>query len=71
VVKYRYSGFGDYFDIVWKEREAELIAPIKTITAPRDFVVTLPDRRCATDLDVGASNCVFELPANETSVTSL
>ena len=51
--------------MMWKEREPELLAVVKNITAPRDFVVVLPDRRCTTDVDVGASRCVLKLPEEQ------
>lgn len=62
VLEYRYSGFDDCYERMWKEREGELLAALKTVTVPPDFLVTLPDRRCATDVDVSPSRCVFELP---------
>lgn len=63
VLEYQYSNIGNFFDVMWKEREADLVAPFKLVTAPRDFVVTLPHRRCATDVDLGPSRCVLKLPA--------
>ncbi|KAH7386057.1 hypothetical protein BKA66DRAFT_415775 [Pyrenochaeta sp. MPI-SDFR-AT-0127] len=60
---FRYTHWSDYYEELWKERWVEMLEPLKTITAPRDFVVTLPDRRCSTAIDLGESHCVFELPA--------
>ena len=59
---FRYGQWSDYYEQLWKEREKELLDPIKRITAPRDFVLTLPDRRCSTVMDVGDSRCVLRLP---------
>lgn len=47
----------------WKQNSEELLEPVKAVTAPKDFIVVLPDWRCSTDIDVGQSNCIFELPA--------
>jgi hypothetical protein len=52
------SCYGDF----WKQNDQAVLEPIKSITAPQDFVVTLPDWRCSTDLDVGKSRCIFKLP---------
>jgi hypothetical protein len=43
----------------WTERGPKLLEQAKTITAPRDFVIFLPNRRCTTNLDVGDSHCVL------------
>jgi hypothetical protein len=51
----------------WEGVCAGVLSGIRTITAPSDFVVTLPDRGCSTALDVGDSRCVFELPAEALS----
>ncbi|EUC34702.1 hypothetical protein COCCADRAFT_92834 [Bipolaris zeicola 26-R-13] len=50
--------YGDF----WEQNGKALLEPITKMTAPKDFVVTLPDWRCSTDLDVGKSRCVFQLP---------
>jgi len=68
VLQYQYNSIGDFFTLMWKDRELELMAPFRTITAPREFVVTLPDRRCTMDMDVTPSRCVLELPAGESDV---
>ncbi|CAG5162033.1 uncharacterized protein ALTATR162_LOCUS6147 [Alternaria atra] len=46
----------------WERNSKELLQPIKRITAPRDFLITLPNWQCSTDIDVGESRCVFKLP---------
>jgi hypothetical protein len=68
VLEYQYDLFGNLFDVMWKEREADLVAPFKLVTAPRDFVVTLPHRTCAIDMDLGPSRCVLKLPAAGSTV---
>lgn len=57
--------YGDF----WKQNHRELLEPIKEITAPRDFAITLPNWRCSTDVDVGSSRCVFKLPERGSSDT--
>ncbi|CAO2651865.1 Nn.00g001480.m01.CDS01 [Neocucurbitaria sp. VM-36] len=59
---FRYGNWSDTYETLWKERGEELLEPIKRITAPRDFVITLPDHRCSTDIDVGDSKCILRLP---------
>ncbi|RMZ70413.1 hypothetical protein GMOD_00000502 [Pyrenophora seminiperda CCB06] len=49
----------------WNQNSKQLLEPIKEITAPRDFVLTLPHWSCSTDVDVGSSRCVFELPERD------
>lgn len=66
---FRFSHWTDYYEDLWKERGAELLEPIKKITAPTTFIVTLPDHRCSLDIDVGESKCVFKLPIVETTET--
>lgn len=46
----------------WVDIQEELFAPVKAVTAPRSFVIVLPDQNCSTELDVGATNCVFQVP---------
>lgn len=48
----------------WTKQEATIFEPVKHVTAPRNFIIVLPDRRCSTDLDVGDSKCVFLLPTS-------
>lgn len=62
VLVYHYTGLGDFFDLMWTEREEELVASFRTITAPHEFVVRLPDRRCKKDMDTKPSKCVLVLP---------
>ena len=57
---FRWHNF-DYEEL-WKQKGISLLEPVKKITAPRDFVVVLPNRRCSTCVDAGESNCVFKLP---------
>lgn len=64
---FRNTHWFDYYDGLWKERGTELLGRIPDITAPKEFVITLPDRRCTTDVDVGASSCVLQLPGDDTS----
>ncbi|EFQ94135.1 hypothetical protein CFE70_004912 [Pyrenophora teres f. teres 0-1] len=51
----------------WTQNSRELLEPIKKITAPRDFVITLPNWKCSTKIDVGNSRCVFKLPERDSS----
>ena len=53
----------------WAQNNRELLEPIKKITAPREFVLTLPNWRCSTNVDVGNSRCVFRLPERDSSDT--
>lgn len=50
--------YGDF----WENNGKELLEPIKKVTSPKDFVITLPSWRCSTDFDIGQSKCVFRLP---------
>jgi len=49
----------------WEQNSKEILQPVRKITAPRDFVITLPNWRCSTDIDIGESNCVFQLPERD------
>jgi hypothetical protein len=49
----------------WEQNSKEILLPIKKVTAPRDFVIILPNWRCSTDVDIGESNCVFRLPERD------
>jgi hypothetical protein len=51
---------------VWREKGAEFLAPAKAITAPREFVVFLPNRKWTTDLDVGNPICVLKIRDDDT-----
>lgn len=64
-LEYRFTLWSDYYEQMWKERGNELLGTVRAITAPRDFVITLPNSRCTTNLDVGASKCVLKLPEGE------
>jgi hypothetical protein len=59
----------DEFEEYWKDKGTKLLEPVKLITWPRDFVVTLPDARCTTNVDVGKSRCVFEVKREEAVIT--
>lgn len=65
---FRYSHWSDYYEVLWKDKGDKLLEVVKNITAPRDFVVTLPDRRCSLDVDIGQSNCVLRLPGEGTQI---
>jgi hypothetical protein len=52
----------NYHKDYWKENESELMDSVRLITAPNDFVLVLPDRECSTDVDLGDSKCVLQLP---------
>lgn len=52
----------DRYEELWKTHETELLNPVKAVTAPRDFVLVLPDRRCSIDTDMGESTCILQLP---------
>ncbi|KAI4704478.1 hypothetical protein J4E81_001544 [Alternaria sp. BMP 2799] len=54
----------------WEQNSKEILQPVKRITAPRDFVITLPNWRCSTDIDIGESNCVFQLPERDDQESS-
>jgi hypothetical protein len=59
--EYAYNHWSAGHEDMWKKRGTELLAPAKEITAPRDFVIFLPNQNCATDLDVGNPNCVLKV----------
>jgi hypothetical protein len=54
---------------LWQEQGANFIKMARTITAPREFVIILPDRECETDYDVGDSRCVLRLPEDTRPTT--
>ncbi|KAF1849455.1 uncharacterized protein K460DRAFT_276323 [Cucurbitaria berberidis CBS 394.84] len=60
-----YTYWSEACKVLWEEHGARLLEPIKMITAPRDFVITLPGRSCSTDMDVGESKCIFRLPSGD------
>jgi hypothetical protein len=45
----------------WEEKATEMLAVVKEITVPSEFVVYLPDGKCSTDLDPGNSKCIFKV----------
>jgi hypothetical protein len=49
----------------WEEKATEMLAVVKEITAPSEFVVYLPDAKCSTALDPGNSKCVFKVPEED------
>jgi hypothetical protein len=53
----------------WNESAEELLSMVKEITAPRDFVIVLPNGQCTTDIDVGNSNCILKICQPETDDT--
>jgi hypothetical protein len=63
---FRYNSRSDY-EQLWKARGTMLLEPIKRITAPREFVIVLPDPRCSVELDVGESKCVIKVAGWPTS----
>lgn len=67
---FRWRDIIDCYEELWKAHETKLLEPVKSITAPTHFVLVLPDRRCSTNLDVGDSACVLQLP-EEISIDSL
>jgi hypothetical protein len=48
-------------ETMWNETGAEILSKVKDITAPRDFVIYLPDRRCTTDIETGNPRCTLQL----------
>ncbi|KAF1359794.1 hypothetical protein EJ07DRAFT_165892 [Lizonia empirigonia] len=62
ILYFRWRDVRDYYEGYWKQHEVELLHPVKSITAPTDFVVVLPDRRCSTTVDVGDSKCILQIP---------
>lgn len=59
---FRWRDMLDCYEDIWKPNEETLLEPVKLVTVPGSFVVVLPDRRCSTDIDVGDSKCVLQLP---------
>ena len=57
----------DCYEEVWKPNEDILLEPVGAITAPSDFVLVLPDRRCSVNVDLGDSRCVLQLPEEITA----
>ncbi|KAJ4376161.1 hypothetical protein N0V83_001442 [Neocucurbitaria cava] len=64
-LSFRLSRHIDFYDALWKGKGQEILEPVKRVTAPREFVITLPDIRCSTDIDVGESKCIFRLPKDD------
>lgn len=62
VLYFRWRGVVDYYEEYWKKHELELLEPVKSIKAPTNFILVLPDRRCSISIDVGTSNCILQLP---------
>jgi hypothetical protein len=54
----------------WERNHKELLQPIKKVTAPRDFLIVLPNWQCSTDIDIGESKCVFKLPERNNTESS-
>ncbi|KAI4608040.1 hypothetical protein J4E83_009223 [Alternaria metachromatica] len=54
----------------WEQNSKEILQPVKKITAPREFVINLPNWRCSTEIDTGESNCVFQLPERDDQESS-
>jgi hypothetical protein len=47
---------------IWNRAGTEILSMVKDITAPRDFVIVLPDHRCMMDVDVGNPHCILKIP---------
>jgi hypothetical protein len=60
-LEYAYTVWTPLHEETWKVSGARFLAPAKEITAPRDFVIFLPNRQCATDLDFGNAKCVLKI----------
>jgi hypothetical protein len=45
----------------WNRAAADLLGGVKHITAPRTFIVSIPNPQCARGVDIGNSRCVFEI----------
>ncbi|KAF1835580.1 hypothetical protein BDW02DRAFT_588043 [Decorospora gaudefroyi] len=60
---FRYDLWNQCYGFFWERNSEQLLEPVKAITTPRDFTIKLPNWRCPTDIDVGDSHCVFEVPA--------
>ncbi|KAF2628370.1 hypothetical protein BU25DRAFT_420853 [Macroventuria anomochaeta] len=60
VLYFRWRDVLDCYEDYWKKHELELLDPVKTITAPANFVLVLPDRRCSTNIDMGSSKCILQ-----------
>lgn len=67
---YRKNHWLDYYNEMWKARGIELLSSIPNITAPRDFVITLPDRRCSTNTELLSPICILQLPATKAKDTA-
>lgn len=63
VLSYRTEYANNEYRELWRVKGTELLKPIQSVTSPRDFVITLPDRRFSTSsIEVGTSRCVLRLP---------
>ncbi|KAJ4993210.1 hypothetical protein SVAN01_01185 [Stagonosporopsis vannaccii] len=62
VLYFRWREVYDCYEQYWRKYESELLNPVKSITAPKNFVLVLPDRRCSTNADLGSSSCVLQRP---------
>jgi hypothetical protein len=60
-LEYRQSLWDLVVEQKWNETAKELFSMVKEITAPQDFVIILPSRRCTTNIDVGNPRCILRI----------
>ncbi len=59
---YRYWYYEDFYQDKWVWIGEPFWQPVKKLTAPTDFTIVLPHWKCSTDIDVGDTRCVLQLP---------
>ncbi|KAF2865445.1 hypothetical protein BDV95DRAFT_612591 [Massariosphaeria phaeospora] len=66
-IRLSWDHWGQGFVRPWYEPGVWRFHPIKEITAPKKFVIVLPDREGIDvgDIDVGSSNCVIRTASEE------
>lgn len=69
ILYFRWRDVRDCYEEFWKQHELELLHPVKSIMAPTNFVIVLPDRRCSTTVDVGDTKCILQAPVEMVQAT--
>ncbi|KAH3913743.1 hypothetical protein HBI56_079680 [Parastagonospora nodorum] len=65
---------GHSTDDTWRDKLTEIMAAVRNITAPGDFVLYVPDIKWlewSADVDLGDSKCVFRMAEEPTGVSCI